>query len=264
MHIIAATLDKLLTRGFEAFGVYYGTYKAFVTDREDPLHYGRLKLVIPNVTGAQVLNYWAYPCNCYAGKGYGAQVIPQKGDLVWVEFEQGNTRRPLWKFGYFGLDEKPEALKDYDKYWFKTPKGNLIEFDDTKGTISLTSANGVSMGMNEDGSLKMTSANGQEIEMSQDGKIKLGTSEDADLEPAALGAEVQKANDCLFDSQILSLGKALLFSDAQVILTTGTLLPLNAAYVAFSADLTQQISDLIDLKVNCAEVKSDKVKMAKN
>lgn len=136
-------LSKLLTRGFEAFGTYYGTYKGFVVDREDPKHYGRLKLNIPNVTGKHVLNYWAYPSNCYSGNGYGSQILPNVGDLVWVEFEQGNTRRPLWKFGYFGKGEKPEALEDYNNFWFKTPGGHLVELDDTTGIIKITGKAGI-------------------------------------------------------------------------------------------------------------------------
>jgi hypothetical protein len=136
---IVKIVNTIVTRGLEPFGMYYGTYKAFVFNREDPKNYSRLKLIIPNVTGNKVLDYWAYPCNNFSGDGYGSQCLPQKGDLVWVEFEQGNIRRPLWKFGYFAKDEKPEELNDYNNYWFKTPGGHLIELDDTNELVRVTS-----------------------------------------------------------------------------------------------------------------------------
>jgi hypothetical protein len=128
--------------GLEKAGLYYSQYRGYVVDNEDPAGYGRLLVTVPEIYGDYVLKHWAYPSSTFSGKGYGVQCIPRKNDLVWVTFEKGNARRPLWKHGYFGKGDKPENLKDIKNYWFKTPAGHLIEFNDTAGTIKITRQGG--------------------------------------------------------------------------------------------------------------------------
>ncbi len=74
------------------------------------------------------------------------QCIPKVGDMVWVEFEYGDTRKPIWSYGHFstsnGTEEKPKELKDVNNFWFKTPGGHLVEFDDTNEWIKITSKQG--------------------------------------------------------------------------------------------------------------------------
>lgn len=161
-------IKSIILEGLEPFGKYYSSYRAFVYNREDPLNCNRLQLIIPNVGGDKPYLYWALPSNNFSGKGYGCQVLPSEKDLVWVEFEMGNPKRPIWKFGYFGEGEKPKDLISPDNYWFKTPKGNLVEFNDTKGKEFI----------------RMTSSKGQIIEMSD--VINLGGDKE-DKEPALLG-----------------------------------------------------------------------------
>lgn len=170
MNQIVRFLDDILKWGLEKVGLYYSKYRGFVFDREDPKGYGRLKVAVPEIMGDMVLNYWAWPANNYSGIGYGSQVLPRTNDMVWVEFEKGNPRKPIWSFGYFSKDEKPEELKDYDNYWFKTPKGHLIELDDTDEII------------------RITAANGKVIEISE--VISLGTKGGSD-EPGVLGNTLQ-------------------------------------------------------------------------
>lgn len=138
MNEVLRILADMFKLGLERFGLYYSVYMAYVEDNEDPEGYGRLKLRIPIVTGKNVYNYWAWPRSNFAGKGYGMQCIPQKGDLVRVEFELGNPRLPIWSYGYFakkdGEKEKPEELKEVTNFWFKTPSGHLVELDDKEGS----------------------------------------------------------------------------------------------------------------------------------
>lgn len=137
-------LRAIFTEGLEKFGRYYSKYRGFVADNEDPDGFSRLKLVIPQISGKFPLEYWAWPANNYSGKGYGMQIIPQKGDMVWVEFEHGNPRFPIWNFGHFSFEpdektpEKPEELKDIQNYWFMTPEGHRIELDDKNKKVILT------------------------------------------------------------------------------------------------------------------------------
>src|SRR5690348_4529424 len=111
-------LHDLSLYGLEKMGLYYSQYRGFVADNQDPEGYGRLKVSVPEVYGDKVFNGWAWPVSCFAGKGYGLQVIPRKNDLVWVRFEKGNPRRPLWSYGYFGRGDKPNELKDINTFWF--------------------------------------------------------------------------------------------------------------------------------------------------
>jgi len=139
--VLEKIFKDLFTHGFEKFGKYYSKYRGFVYDREDPEHLGRLKLIIPEVMGRSVLDVWALPTNVYSGINYGSQVIPGINDLVWVEFEKGDPRKPIWSFGYFGTDDtKADKLKNYDLKYFQTPGGHLIELDDTDGIIRITTA----------------------------------------------------------------------------------------------------------------------------
>lgn len=141
-------LNSLFREGFEKFGRYYSSYRGFVADNEDPDSWGRLKLVVPQISGKFVIDTWAWPKGNFSGDNYGSQCIPKKGDMVWVEFEMGNPRKPLWKHGHFSFktdgitNEKPTNLRDINNYWFKTPGGHLIEIDDTNEWILITTSGG--------------------------------------------------------------------------------------------------------------------------
>ena len=69
---------------------YFGKYRATVTKNADPLKMGRIKVKCPKVLG-DYESPWALPC---LPPGYSG--VPNKGDLVWVEFEEGNQDMPIW------------------------------------------------------------------------------------------------------------------------------------------------------------------------
>ena len=139
MNVLAKFFDDFFTHGFEKYGKFYSRYRGFVVERDDPLHLGRLKLLIPEIAGRSVIPVWAFPVNVFSGDNYGSQIIPQINDMVWVEFEKGNPRAPIWSLGHYGEnDTRAEELKDYDNYYFKTPAGHTIELDDTNSIIRIT------------------------------------------------------------------------------------------------------------------------------
>lgn len=133
MSFIVDLIRELSYAGLESLGRYYSVYRAFVSDNEDPLNASRLRLVIPQIAGDIPYEIWAMPRNVFSGKEYGLQVLPQKGDLVWVEFEMGDPQVPIWSHGHFAKEEKPTAGKYTDKnsYWFQTPQGHSIMINDT-------------------------------------------------------------------------------------------------------------------------------------
>ena len=126
--------------GLEAFGRYYSCYRAFVFDTNDPENLQRIKLIIPQISGDQAYNYWSMPKGVFYGEGYGSQILPQKGDVVWVEFEGGAPEIPIWSHGHPGRKELPTKdpdLKEKDCYWLLTPKGNFVKLYDTKNILHI-------------------------------------------------------------------------------------------------------------------------------
>jgi uncharacterized protein involved in type VI secretion and phage assembly len=116
----------------------WGKYRGFVMDRRDPEQLGRLKLTVPSVF-ADAVTGWAWPASPYAGAGIGFFFIPQEGDLVWVEFVEGELEHPIWSGGSWarprGVPEIPaEALEAYpDTAVIKTRSGALIMLSDADG-----------------------------------------------------------------------------------------------------------------------------------
>lgn len=139
---IAQFFEDITLYGLEKIGLYYSQYRGFVVSIEDPDKLGRIQITVPEVHGGEAPNYWAYPASMFSGKGYGAQCLPQPNDVVWVKFEKGNVRKPIWSFGYFGKGEAPSDLVATDKYWFRTPKGLTILLDDKEGTITVYKKDG--------------------------------------------------------------------------------------------------------------------------
>jgi len=87
-----------------------GIYKGFVVDNQDPQKRGRLRFIIPQVFGegendAQWSN-WAEPC-------FGTYVdfkIPTIGAMVWVMFEMGNPRFPVYMGTNIATSDVPAAV----------------------------------------------------------------------------------------------------------------------------------------------------------
>ena len=74
---------------------HWGKYRAIVADRDDPERLGRLKLRVPSLL-ADAATGWAWPAAPYAGADVGFFFVPKVGDLVWVEFAEGELEHPIW------------------------------------------------------------------------------------------------------------------------------------------------------------------------
>lgn len=90
--------EQLLVRVAE--GVerrFYGKYRGFVVDRDDPESLGRLKVRVPSVLGPDVVTGWAVPCVPYGGAAnQGFLMIPEVDAQLWIEFEEGDLEFPVW------------------------------------------------------------------------------------------------------------------------------------------------------------------------
>lgn len=167
---IGKLFKDIALHGLEKMGLFYSKYRGFVYRRDDPDGYSRLMLYVPDVFGDMVLDKWVWPANNFSGPGYGAQAIPQVNDVVWVEFELGNPKKPIWSYGHFGKGEKPEDLKDPNLYWFRTPNGLQLLMDDNSLITKITTPNGFSIEINEETeTIQILTAENYQIKMDADG-----------------------------------------------------------------------------------------------
>src|SRR5688572_22057881 len=92
---------------------YFGKYRGRVEDNDDKERLGRLQIIVPQVLGEAKV--WAFPCVAYAGKDVGFYAMPKIGTGVWVEFEAGDSRYPIWtgcvwaKGDISAADAKPDV-----------------------------------------------------------------------------------------------------------------------------------------------------------
>lgn len=168
--------------GLEAQGLYYGIYRGFVSDNEDPEFLGRLKVKVPQIYGEEVPDYWAWPKGIYAGNQVGFFAIPNIDDGVWVSFENGNPQYPVWEYGWWAKSEVPTAAKNNGNKptnnVLQTKSGHRIELDDKNELIRITNKKGHIIEMNNDAVSIVPKAGAK--------KISLGTL-NASAEPAVLG-----------------------------------------------------------------------------
>ena len=73
----------------------FGKYIAYVRDNKDPMQKGRIKVQCPNVFG-DGLSDWCEPVIPVAYNGHGDIAIPKLNDTVYIEFEEGDIKRPLY------------------------------------------------------------------------------------------------------------------------------------------------------------------------
>lgn len=125
---------------------FYGKYRGFVVDNNDPEQLGRLKLKVPTLFGDKVVTGWALPCFPYGGDfNQGFLYIPENGAGVWVEFEGGDLEFPVWVGTFWskpkGKSELPKPNSEDGKEQaevqkpptckiIKTKKGHTIQIED--------------------------------------------------------------------------------------------------------------------------------------
>ena len=145
--VVADLLQKVERR-------FYGKYRGFVVNTEDPKRLGRVRLQVPSVLGREVVTGWAMPCVPFGGLiNLGFLSIPEVGAGVWVEFEEGDLEFPIWVGTFWsepgGESEIPalngadgKELKNEQKpptrKIIKTQKGHTLQFEDADGEEMVT------------------------------------------------------------------------------------------------------------------------------
>lgn len=172
-------------------GRYYGKYRAIVRDNQDPAGLGRIKVQVPVLFGGAT-SAWCWPAMPFGGNGgvdsqHGAVFLPDVGDMVWVELEEGNTQKPpIWTSGMWSKESMPDHARglpdEADNNSVKghpggvipestfdaaetgkvriiqMPSGSRLEFDETEGVERV----------------QLYHKSGAHIEIMQDGTINIG------------------------------------------------------------------------------------------
>lgn len=116
--------------------LYYGKYRGTVKNNIDPEVRGRLLVNVPAVMGMTAMT-WALPCFPYAGQLAGSFMVPPINAAVWVEFEGGNPKSPIWVGGFYGLGQAPPmalaAPPGTQEFVVQTTLQNTLSIKDVPG-----------------------------------------------------------------------------------------------------------------------------------
>ena len=125
-------------------GRHYSKYQGTVEDTEDPQGQGRVKVSCEVVTGRKgEMSLWAYPSSDFAGPDKGIFFPPDKDDRVWVWFDRGDLRVPMFSGSWWGNRNQDKAANGSQvpsefstegaaptKRGVKTKAGHGLLFDD--------------------------------------------------------------------------------------------------------------------------------------
>lgn len=103
---------------------FWGKYMAVVYDNNDPKMKGRIRVKCPQIYGDSISD-WALPC--FTSHSF---FVPEEGDLVWIEFENGDPDFPIWT-GWIpkGAGNNTQAPFQETHTELKDKSGNIIDTD---------------------------------------------------------------------------------------------------------------------------------------
>jgi len=142
-------------------GKFYGKYSGVVVDNADDTKRGRVKVKVPTIFGTNA-PVWARPC-----LPYGHFYVPEPETPVWVEFEAGDPRFPIWVGVWWADGKTPEeARHDPPTHRvIQTPSGHTIELSDEAGEEKVVIRHGADsfVALQPDGSVVVSNKNGSNL-----------------------------------------------------------------------------------------------------
>ena len=201
----------------------FGKYRGVVDDNKDPEKRGRLRLKIPTLLGREVTN-WALPCLPFGGSSkIGNYWIPPKDARVWVEFEQGDIRYPIWTGTYWTGKVAPPA-EDPAVHALQTPFGHKLIFDDSKNaekiTLSHATTGTPSVILDEKGRVNINDGKGAKVILDADaGKILVSDSNGnkITLSSAGISIEDRNSNSMVFEAAGITIKSKAITLDSKSI-----------------------------------------------
>jgi hypothetical protein len=144
--VVLFVLLALPRSGSASQTVYFGKFRGVVADVNDPLNLGRVGVVVPDVYGSSSA-VWALPSFPFAGPNHGLVLLPEVGDNVWVEFEQGDPNYPIWTGAWFA--QSLSAANLAQKRALFTSQGHEIVVDEEMDEVRLTHSAGPEVVLSE-------------------------------------------------------------------------------------------------------------------
>src|SRR5205814_1265663 len=87
-------VTNLRRLGLEYFRRFYGPYRALVVSNKDPNGLGRIQIECPRAHLSAENNRWIMPMMNAAGAKHGEFWPPEKGEAVWIFFDNGDPTMP--------------------------------------------------------------------------------------------------------------------------------------------------------------------------
>lgn len=203
MNILAYLKDYLgdVNRGLERFcGRYYAIYPGKVIDNRDPENRYRIRATCPAINMSKPTDvpagFWMRPSMSGMGDGEDGKISgvfmpPEEGAVVWVAFEYGDPRCPIYIGGLITTRQASDTFESDDmenkgptKKGFRTKAGHFIRFDDDPDKLEITIARGDGDGdptsqfisLTREGHTLITNSNGSSLYMnSEDNETTLQT-----------------------------------------------------------------------------------------
>jgi hypothetical protein len=151
-----------------------GKYRGRVEDNADPQGLGRVQVSSPAAIGAAT-RAWAMPCVPYAEPGVGLSMLPPVGADVWVEFEQGDARHPIWTGFLWDTPVAPPPAAD--DLILTTRRGHRIVLSDSRNEVLVTHPGGSTVKLDATGGVEVSSSSTVRVTAStvevQAGRIEL-------------------------------------------------------------------------------------------
>jgi uncharacterized protein involved in type VI secretion and phage assembly len=110
-----------------------GVTLGVVTDTDDPLGLGRVKVKLPWLSDT-VESAWARIAVPWAGQGMGSYFLPEVDDEVMVAFRHGDLRHPyIVGFLWSPKAKPPEETPRTGRRELRSKSGHKLQFDDLDG-----------------------------------------------------------------------------------------------------------------------------------
>ncbi len=142
-------------------GKYYGKYAGIVMDNSDPEKRGQIHVKVPGIFG---------PDDVVAARAcfpYGHFHVPHAGAQVWIEFEGGNPRYPLYSGAWYSPDRVPKEaqIDPPTNRVIQMPSGHTIELQDKDGEakVVVRHKDNSFVTLDKDGSVLISNKNGSHL-----------------------------------------------------------------------------------------------------
>ncbi len=161
-----------------------GVVTGVVTNVDDPVHWGRIKLRFPWMTD-DAESDWARVIGAGAGPECGLYAMPAVDDEVLVAFAHGDFSQPFVLGGLWnGQHERPPEAgsggeQPLVRIW-RSRNGHTISLDDANGKVEVVSNGGLSLVLDDNGR-KVTIDSTGDIEITAGGNLQLEANGNMDL-----------------------------------------------------------------------------------